>query len=71
MKLFLEQANQNHKTLIFCATQRHAAIIRDFINQHADSQSPNYCHRVTADDGDIGEQHLRDFQDNEKVFRPF
>src|SRR5690606_41414857 len=26
----------------------------------------NYCHRVTAHDGKLGEQHLRDFQDNEK-----
>ena len=26
----------------------------------------NYCHRVTADDGKMGEQHIRDFQDNEK-----
>ncbi len=31
------------------------------------STDPNYCHRVTANDGDIGEQHLRDFQDNEKT----
>jgi type I restriction enzyme R subunit len=66
VKLFLEQMNQDHKTLVFCATQRHAATVRDLINQHADSKSPNYCHRVTADDGDIGEAHLRDFQDNEK-----
>jgi len=27
---------------------------------------PNYCQRVTANDGDLGEQYLRDFQDNEK-----
>jgi type I restriction enzyme R subunit len=27
---------------------------------------PNYCVRVTADDGALGEQHLRTFQDNEK-----
>jgi type I restriction enzyme R subunit len=27
---------------------------------------PNYCQRVTANDGELGEQHLRDFQDNEK-----
>ena len=30
------------------------------------SNDPNYCQRVTADDGALGEQHLRDFQDNEK-----
>src|ERR1019366_6531215 len=26
----------------------------------------NYCQRVTPNDGALGEQHLRDFQDNEK-----
>lgn len=63
---FLSLINQNQKTLVFCATQVHAALIRDLINQTADSNNTNYCHRVTADDGSIGEQHLRDFQDNEK-----
>lgn len=66
VKLFLSMINQNQKTLVFCATQRHALMVRDLINQHSDSLSANYCHRVTADDGKIGEQHLRDFQDNEK-----
>ena len=66
VKLFLSEINQNHKTLVFCATQRHAAMVRDLINQYADSKSPNYCHRVTAEDGGIGEAHLRDFQNNEK-----
>ena len=27
----------------------------------------NYCQRVTADDGALAEQYLRDFQDNEKT----
>jgi type I restriction enzyme R subunit len=31
------------------------------------SKDPNYCQRVTADDGALGEQYLRDFQDNEKT----
>ena len=66
VKLFMDAINQNQKTLVFCATQIHAAAIRDLINQYSNSMSPNYCHRVTADDGKIGEQHLRDFQDNEK-----
>jgi type I restriction enzyme R subunit len=30
-------------------------------------RDPNYCARVTANDGLIGEQFLRDFQDNEKT----
>ena len=66
VKKFLELINQNQKTLVFCATQKHAALIRDLINQLSTSKNSNYCHRVTADDGSMGEQHLRDFQDNEK-----
>ena len=66
VKLFMDSINQNQKTLVFCATQIHAAAVRDLINQYAKSRNTNYCHRVTADDGKIGEQHLRDFQDNEK-----
>jgi type I restriction enzyme R subunit len=66
VKLFLEQIDQREKTLVFCATQPHALAVRDLINQLASSENPNYCHRVTANDGALGEQHLRDFQDNEK-----
>ncbi|MCF8362560.1 MAG: DEAD/DEAH box helicase family protein [Prolixibacteraceae bacterium] len=66
VKCFMDLMNQNQKTLVFCSTQVHAAHIRDIINQVATSANPNYCHRVTADDGSMGELHLRDFQDNEK-----
>jgi type I restriction enzyme R subunit len=66
VKIFMSLINQNEKTLVFCATQLHALAIRDLINQYATTKNPNYCHRVTADDGKLGEQHLRDFQDNEK-----
>jgi len=64
--LFMSLINQNEKTLVFCATQAHALFVRDLINQMKTSRDPNYCQRVTADDGALGEQHLRDFQDNEK-----
>lgn len=67
VKLFLDDANQNQKALIFCRTQHHAAIVRDLINQMKDSGDPNYCVRVTAEDGETGEQYLREFQDNEKT----
>jgi type I restriction enzyme R subunit len=66
VKLFMEQINQNEKTLVFCATQDHALAVRDLINQMKSSKDPHYCERVTADDGSLGEQHLRDFQDNER-----
>ncbi len=67
VKLFMEQINQNEKTLVFCATQDHALAVRDLINQMKTSTDPNYCQRVTANDGELGNQHLRDFQDNEKT----
>lgn len=66
VKIFMSLINQREKTLVFCATQLHALTIRDLINQYAKSKNPHYCHRVTADDGKLGEQYLRDFQDNEK-----
>jgi type I restriction enzyme R subunit len=67
VKIFMEAINQNEKTLVFCATQEHALMIRDLINQIKISNNPNYCVRVTANDGALGEQFLRTFQDNEKT----
>ena len=66
VEIFMGQIDQREKTLVFCATQAHALLVRDLINQVKTSKDPNYCHRVTADDGALGEQWLRDFQDNEK-----
>ena len=66
VKIFMDAINQGEKTLVFCATQNHALLVRDLINQAKTSTDPNYCHRVTADDGELGEQYLRAFQDNEK-----
>jgi type I restriction enzyme R subunit len=66
VKLFMEQIDQREKTLVFCATQGHAALVRDLISEVKKSSDPNYCVRVTADDGALGEQWLRTFQDNEK-----
>lgn len=67
VKEFMGQIDQRQKTLVFCATQEHAGLVRDLINQVKESTNPHYCHRVTADDGTVGEQHLRDFQDNAKT----
>jgi len=64
---FMDQIDQRQKTLVFCATQDHAALVRDLINEVKSSPDPNFCHRVTANDGAIGDQHLRDFQDNDKT----
>jgi len=67
VEIFMGQINQKEKTLVFCANQGHALLVRDLINQAKQSKDPNYCHRVTANDGALGEQWLRDFQDNEKT----
>lgn len=57
----------NEKTLVFCATQNHAGQIRDMINQRKKVKNPNYCVRVTANDGAQGETYLKEFQDNDKM----
>lgn len=67
VQIYLNEANQKEKAIIFCATQEHAAAIRDLVNQYKSNKDPNYCVRVTANDGALGEQHLKDFQDNEKT----
>jgi type I restriction enzyme R subunit len=61
------EIDQREKTLVFCQLQAHAAVVRDLINQLKSSPDPNYCARVTAADGEIGDQHLKAFQDNEKT----
>lgn len=66
VRLLMESLDQNQKTLVFCATQDHALAIRNLINQMKISASPHYCVRVTANDGTLGEQYLKTFQDNEK-----
>jgi type I restriction enzyme R subunit len=66
VQLFMEEIDQNQKTLVFCANQDHALAVRDLINQMKISNNPNYCVRVTANDGKLGEQYLKIFQDNEK-----
>ncbi|OGN43168.1 MAG: restriction endonuclease subunit R [Caulobacterales bacterium RIFCSPHIGHO2_01_FULL_70_19] len=67
VRTFMDMIDQREKTLVFCATQEHAGLIRDLINQVKTSAIPDYCMRVTANDGAIGEQWLRTFQDNDKT----
>ena len=63
VKEFLAGIGETEKTLVFCATQAHAAEVRDMIN--AQRKKKGYCQRVTANDGETGEQYLADFQDND------
>ena len=66
VKVFMDLINPYDKTLVFCNDQEHALMVRDLINKYKKIPDPNYCHRVTSDEGTIGDQHLADFQDNEK-----
>jgi type I restriction enzyme R subunit len=67
VSLFMGMIDQREKTIVFCATQLHALAVRDLINQMKTSRDPNYCVRVTANDGARGDQYLREFRDNEKT----
>ncbi len=67
VKIFMDMIDQNQKTIVFCATQDHALAVRDAINQIKKSKDPHYCERVTANDGKLGDQHLKEFRDNEKT----
>lgn len=66
VKELLAQIDPDEKTIIFCATQQHAAIIRDMVNQHKRRPDADYCRRVTSDDDEEGERQLRLFQNNDK-----
>ncbi len=67
VKLMMNEINQREKTIVFCRNQQHALEVRDLINQMKSSKDPNYCVRVTADDGGRGDQFLETFRDNEKT----
>ncbi len=67
VRLFMEAMDPAQKTLVFCATQAHAAAVRDLVNQMKTCRDPDYCVRVTANDGAAGDTFLKAFQDNEKT----
>ncbi|GLX84573.1 DEAD/DEAH box helicase [Thalassotalea loyana] len=71
VQYWMDHINPQEKTIVFCATQEHAGMVRDYINQYAVKQgwttNPSYCVRITANDGAAGENDLRTFCDNEKT----
>ena len=67
VRTLLNEIKLNEKTIIFCASQPHAALIRDLINQEVQPKDQNYCVRVTAEDGAAGEAHLERFQQNSRT----
>jgi len=67
VKMLLDAINRDEKTIIFCANQVHAAMVRDIINQLSEHANVDYCVRVTANDGIIGDTYLNQFKDNDKT----
>jgi type I restriction enzyme R subunit len=71
VRYWMDLFSPREKTIVFCATQEHAGMVRDFINQYAVekgwTRNSSYCVRVTANDGAAGENDLKIFQDNEKT----
>jgi type I restriction enzyme R subunit len=65
--VWMGETDPMQKALVFCASQDHAAGVRDLVNQRKTVPDPNYCHRVTSLDGAIGDGWLRQFQDNDKT----
>ncbi|MGB3590999.1 MAG: DEAD/DEAH box helicase family protein [Nonlabens sp.] len=63
-RTILEQIRPLDKTIIFCANQRHALDVRDAINKHKTVNDPEYCVRITSDEGELGKTLLKQFQDN-------
>jgi type I restriction enzyme, R subunit len=66
VQLFMEEIDQNQKTIVFCANQDHTLAVRNIINQIKISTNPDYCVCITANNGKLGEQFLSTFQNNEK-----
>lgn len=70
VQIMFEQIDPSQKTIVFCNDEKHAAMVRDYINKHKPAgtlgDNRNYCVRVTATEGKIGDEHLEDFRDNEK-----
>ncbi len=62
----LDNMNPMEKTIVFCVDQPHALNMRDAINKHKKIADPNYCVRVTSDEGKEGRDLLERFQDNDK-----
>lgn len=70
VQIMLEQIIPNQKTIIFCNDEKHAAMVRDAVNKYKPEgtlgDNANYCVRITASEGEIGDQYLREFRDNER-----
>lgn len=63
---YLEVSDPEAKTIVFCADQEHAQLMRDAIARLSPEQmraDPNYVVRITSDEGDVGRAQLDQFKD--------
>ena len=65
---YLKATNRFAKTIVFCVDQEHAARMRQALNNlntDLTQLHPDYCVRITSDEGDVGATHLDHFMDPE------
>ncbi|EDO7597725.1 DEAD/DEAH box helicase [Campylobacter coli] len=67
-KKILELINPMDKTIIFCVNQAHANEVKRAIDKYKSVKRDDYCVRVTSDEGKIGLEYLKQFQDNDKSY---
>ncbi|MBZ7935358.1 DEAD/DEAH box helicase family protein [Campylobacter sp. B0100352/1] len=67
-KKILELINPMDKTIVFCVNQTHASEVKRAIDKYKSVKEDDYCVRVTSDEGKIGIDYLKQFQDNDKSF---
>ncbi|HEF9198544.1 TPA: DEAD/DEAH box helicase family protein [Campylobacter coli] len=67
-KEILKLIDPMDKTIIFCANQAHASDIKRAIDKYKSVKRDDYCVRVTSDEGKIGLDYLKLFQDNDKSY---
>ncbi|TKX32920.1 EcoAI/FtnUII family type I restriction enzme subunit R [Campylobacter aviculae] len=67
-KKILELINPMDKTIVFCVNQAHASEVKRAIDKYKSVKEDDYCVRVTSDEGKIGIDYLKQFQDNDKSF---
>ena len=65
-KTVLENINKMDKTIVFCKNQNHALELKLAIDNLKKVRNPDYCVRVTSDEGQIGRDYLERFKDNDK-----
>jgi type I restriction enzyme R subunit len=63
----LSLINTDQKTIVFCNDEKHALMVRDAVNKYKTNDNPDYCVRITASEGEVGDEFLRIFRDNEKT----